>query len=135
MKTVNAYTALLIPIACCVALSSATAAPPPILNQQSTLPQVIQGEEGRVLMAAGDKLYAESLGHPSTNRYYLLRPGPVLNNAGTAEGTARGSIYLGKATLVRRGNPAVLRVEQARREIRPGDYLMPMTRSSDDQDG
>lgn len=116
-------------------LASATAAPPAIFPPQAELPQVIQGEEGRVLIAAGDRLYTEPLGRDAAERYYLLRPGPALTAPNTRRTRTRGSIFLGEATLLHNGNPAVLMVEQARREIRPGDYLLATEDASENQDG
>ncbi len=120
---------------CAIALPSASATPPTLFPQHTALPRIIQGEEGRVLMAAGDKLYTEPLGSPPASHYYLLRPGPAITHADTTDNPVRGSIYLGKAALLHGGNPAVLRVEQARREIRPGDFLMPIAEAGANHDG
>lgn len=136
MKPIKAYRCSILSLFLALAaFSSANATPPLVFPEAPSLPRIIQGEEGRALMAAGDRLYAEELGDTPADRYYLLRPGPALARAGATDHAARGSIYLGRAVLVSEGEPAVLRVEHARREIRPGDYLMPITGSRGSQDG
>ena len=99
------------------------ASPPALFPVSQHLPRIVMGEEGRRLNAVGDRVYAAGLGGRTATRYYLLRPGPVLTgNHGQRLG--RSSIALGEARLVNGGTPALLRIEQSRREIRPGDYLL-----------
>ena len=99
------------------------AEPPVLFPDDAHLPRVILGEEGRRLSAAGDRIYVDGLGGRSARRYYLIRPGPVLDRD-NARRPGRGSIYLGRARVTRGGEPAMLMVEASRREIRPGDYLL-----------
>jgi len=104
------------------ATATATAAPPALFPASEALPRVVLGEEGRRLNAAGDRVYAEGLSGRAARHYYLLRPGPALTGQ-DGERLGRSSITLGRAKLLRRGEPALLRIVRARREIRPGDYL------------
>ena len=105
-------------------LSPASANPPAIFPEDRSLPQVLMGEAGRTLIATGDRLYSSALGQTPAQHYYLLRPGP-----------ARSSIYLGRAKLSRHSDPAVLFVETAKQEIRPGDYLLAAPAVNERDDG
>lgn len=99
------------------------ASPPVLFPVSQHLPRIVTGEEGRQLNAAGDRVYAAGLEGRAATRYYLLRPGPVLTGD-RGQRLGRSSIALGKARRINTGTPALLRIEQSRREIRPGDYLM-----------
>ncbi|RZU99474.1 hypothetical protein [Spiribacter vilamensis] len=99
------------------------ASPPALFPVSQHLPRIVMGEEGRQLSAVGDRIYAAGLEGRSATRYYLLRPGPVLTGD-RGQRLGRSSITLGKARLVSPGTPALLRIEQSRREVRPGDYLL-----------
>ncbi len=114
--------ALLATIALLTTLS-VPASPPALFPSSQALPQVVLGEEGRRLNAAGDRVYAEGLSGRAARHYYLLRPGPALTGH-SGERLGRSSIALGKAALISAGQPALLRILKARREIRPGDYLL-----------
>lgn len=80
------------------------------------LPQVLTGADNRSLIGPGDAFLADGLEGRDARRYHLLRPDP-----GAIEGTAR---VLGDAIVIETTHPAVLRVQRAQREIRPGDYLL-----------
>ncbi|AUB79202.1 hypothetical protein [Spiribacter roseus] len=110
------------------------ASPPALFPSSEALPRVVLGEEGRRLNAAGDRVYAEGLSGRAARNYYLLRPGPAITGH-SGERLGRSTIALGKATLISRGQPALLRILQARREIRPGDYLLAINPERSDADG
>lgn len=99
------------------------AEPPVIFPSGADLPRVILGEDGRRLSAAGDAIYVAGLGGRSASRYHLIRPGPALADDSDPR-RARSSIYLGQARVASGGEPAMLTIEESRREIRPGDYLL-----------
>lgn len=99
------------------------ASPPALFPVSQHLPRVVMGEEGRRLNAAGDRIYAAGLSGRTATRYLLLRPGPVLTGD-RGQRLGRSSIALGEARRVTDGEPALLRIERSRREIRPGDYLL-----------
>ncbi len=94
--------------------------PPRDETQWQQLPQVVMGQEQRRLLVAHDHIYVEGLPSEPSSDYALLRPGAPIATA------QHGSIYLGRARLVHPGDPAVLVIEQSDREIRPGDYLLPL---------
>ena len=111
----------------------AAASPPALFPSSQALPRVVLGEEGRRLNAAGDRVYAEGLSGRAARHYYLLRPGPTLTGH-SGERLGRSSIALGKAALISAGQPALLRILKARREIRPGDYLLAIDPGRSDTD-
>ncbi len=104
----------------------ATAAPPVVFPADAELPRVLAGAEGRHLLGTGDTLYAASLVGRDAQRYYLVRPGVALRAPASSRPLGRGTLILGEARVINRGEPATLRIERARREIRPGDYLLAM---------
>lgn len=108
-------------------LTMAWAAEPPALFPDSdNLARVIMGENGRQLNVAGDRIFAQGLAGRTAAVYFVIRPGPPLTDQASDRRLGRSNIHLGRARIERRGTPTVLRIEQARREIRPGDYLWPI---------
>ncbi|MDR9433199.1 MAG: hypothetical protein RI539_03515 [Spiribacter sp.] len=103
-----------------------SANPPMVFPPDDHLPRVLMGEDGRRLNAAGDRILAEGLAGRSARLYYVVRPGPRLQAHETGERLGRSSLLLGRARVERPGNPALLVVEKAQQEIRPGDYLLPV---------
>ena len=122
----------LLPLSCAMSLAFAAmalaqAAKPPVLfPQQDNLPRVMIGAEGQRLNVAGDRIIVEGLAGRAASAYFLLRPGPPLTSTASGRRLGRSNIHLGRARVEQSGSPAVLRIEHARREIRPGDYLLPI---------
>ncbi len=112
-----------------------------------TAPHIVAGNDGRVLLARGDRAYARGeAGAP-----LLEKPGPIqqfrvfrnatpLKDPGTGEILGYEAQYLGRATLQRGEStttqmtdgkevtsvvPATLDIIAAREEIRAGDRLLP----------
>ena len=85
-------------------------------SSQSTLPRVLGGTDNRVLLGPGDTFLADGLEGRDARRYHVLRPDPI-----AASQTAR---VLGEAVVIETRRPAILRIQRADREIRPGDYLV-----------
>lgn len=100
--------------------------PPALFPHSDNLARVIMGENGRQLNVAGDRIFAEGLAGRTAAVYFLLRPGPPLTHQASGRRLGRSNIHLGRARVEHSGSPTVLRIEQARREIRPGDYLWPI---------
>ena len=107
-------------------LTAGATEPPALFPNTDNLARVIMGENGRQLNVAGDRIFAEGLAGRTAAAYFVLRPGPPLAHQTSGRRLGRSNIHLGRARVERRGNPTVLRIEQARREIRPGDYLWPI---------
>jgi len=120
-------------IAFCVLISAPTpvslAAEPGAVvhfSTQPTLPRVIGGTDNRSLLGPGDTFLADGLEGRDARRYHLLRPEPM-----AAGQTAR---VLGDAVVIETRHPAILRIQRANREIRPGDYLIADTGADDPHD-
>jgi hypothetical protein len=86
-------------------------------------PQVIEGKEGRSLLASGDIAYVTGLEGDKVD-WNVYRPGKVLKDPKTGEAMGTEAVYVGKVKVVRRGEPAEVRVGKFRLEVTPGDRLM-----------
>lgn len=90
-------------------------------------PQVIGGKEGRTLLGTGDIAYVAGLNSDKIN-WLAFRPGKELRDPATGEVMGTEAIYLGKARVVRRGEPAELMIGKVKLEILKQDRLLPEER-------
>ena len=114
-----------------ILLSAAHAQTPLSLASTAELPQVVSGTDGRQLLAAGDVIVARGLVGRDARYYYLVRPAADTGLDERWENIGRRAMILGEARVINPGSPALLRIERAHREIRPGDYLMAVSREAE----
>ncbi|HTJ97745.1 MAG TPA: LysM peptidoglycan-binding domain-containing protein [Rhodocyclaceae bacterium] len=96
------------------------------LDQLDALPRVVSAENDRVLLGAGDKIFAGGL----TDRvitWHIYRPGAALKDPETGALLGYESLYVGSARLIAEGNPATLQVTRSAVEILRGDRLIAET--------
>lgn len=89
-----------------------------------TLPRIVAAENNRVLLGAGDRVFATGIKDRVIN-WYIYRPGKELKDPTTKEVLGREVVYLGNARLVAEGEPATLEITRSALEIGLGDRLMP----------
>ena len=91
-------------------------------------PYIVRGQEGRIIAAQGDRVYAKGLDSTKSGQtfqiYHQGKPvrDPVTNNI-----IAYESILVGNAKLEQAGNPATLLITSSKRETSVGDRLIATT--------
>jgi hypothetical protein len=92
----------------------------------SSAPYILVNANDKILMAGGDLLYARNLDDDTVGQHFIIvREGESYDD-GEGSILAYSAIYLGEARLERGGDPATLRVIEAKQDIRPGDRLLPL---------
>lgn len=90
-------------------------------------PVIVRAEEGRVVIGAGNSAYAIGLEKTSGIHWNIYRPGKILSDLETREVLGQEAIYLGRAKVVKFGDPSTLEITESAREINAGDRLVPVT--------
>jgi len=84
-------------------------------------------DEGRLIAGSGNKIYARNITLSDTDRYIIFRSGETYYNPGDEDNPlGYEALYIGEATLLSTGDPAVFRIEESKREILSGDQLLPI---------
>lgn len=87
-------------------------------------PYVIRGQENRILMAQGDRIYVVGLSDSSQKNYHVYHLGAPINDPVTGETIAHEGIFVGDATLDIAGDPSTLLMTRSVREVAVGDRLL-----------
>lgn len=102
----------------------------PLLVEQSALenaPRILRTEEGRVMVGTGETAYVRDLKQDLGIFWNVYRPGKVLVDPESKELLGQEAEYLGKAKVVRFGDPATIEVTRSTMEIYANDRLIPET--------
>jgi hypothetical protein len=102
----------------------------PLLVDQSALesaPRILRTEEGRVMVGVGETAYVRGLNQEQGVFWNVYRPGRMLVDPETRESLGQEAEYLGKAKVVRFGDPATIEVTRSVLEIYANDRLIPET--------
>lgn len=102
----------------------------PLLVEQSALesaPRILRTEEGRVMVGTGETAYVRDLKQEHGIFWNVYRPGKILIDPETKESLGQEAEYLGKAKVVRFGDPATIVVTRSVLEIYANDRLIPET--------
>ncbi|MGH8764856.1 MAG: LysM peptidoglycan-binding domain-containing protein, partial [Burkholderiales bacterium] len=91
-------------------------------------PTVVAAEDGRVILESGNRAFVSGMGDSKESTWFLYRRGGPLVDPETKMTMGYEAVYLGTASVVRPGDPAVIRVSTATREISIGDKLIPAGR-------
>ncbi|MGC9456483.1 MAG: LysM peptidoglycan-binding domain-containing protein [Halothiobacillaceae bacterium] len=89
-------------------------------------PYILRARDPITLISAGDTVYVRPALEDGVVNYSVLRPGEALVDPETGETLGLRAIFAGELRMVRRGDPTVLEVEEATRDIRQGDRLFRM---------
>jgi len=94
-------------------------------NELNEAPYVIGFAGEHLLAGTGDKVYARSITEPKSLSYTMYREGDTYVRPETGEILGYEAQFIANTTLQQEGDPATLYINQANREIRIGDRLMP----------
>ncbi|MDR2189073.1 MAG: LysM peptidoglycan-binding domain-containing protein [Azonexus sp.] len=86
---------------------------------------IVATAEDRVILGNGDEAYVSGIPDASVEKWHLFRPGKPLKDPDTGEVIAHEAFFLGNARLTRPGEPATIRIVQAKQEVGRGDRLRP----------
>lgn len=90
---------------------------------RSAYPYVLSGVGEHVISGAGDRIYVRKL--PDGDDFDVFRIGAPYIDPATNEQLGLAALYIGRTSLVENGDPAKLLITQSKREILPGDILLP----------
>ncbi|WP_028309831.1 LysM peptidoglycan-binding domain-containing protein [Derxia gummosa] len=93
-------------------------------------PRVVATQEDRVITGTNDIVYVRGMPSGGGRSWQVYRPAAPLRDPETNRVIAYEAVYCGVADVSSNGDPATLRIKEAREEIRVGDRLVP-TESSD----
>lgn len=104
----------------------------PLVAEEGALrsaPQIIASEDSRVVVGAGNLVYAVGLKPEHGTKWQIYRPGKTLVNPATREVLGYEAQFLGEAKVNRFGEgmttPSTLEIVKSTQEINRGDRLMP----------
>jgi hypothetical protein len=86
-------------------------------------PVILGSNEERVILSAGDDVYASAAKGGAT-RWNILRPGKLLTDPDSGEVLGQEVVYLGDARTLVPGAPQKVRITRAVQEIVPKDKLL-----------
>lgn len=93
-------------------------------EQMENSPYILASREERVLMAAGDEVFARGVDPQDFGQYMVYRLGDPLVDPDTNETLGWEAIETGQARVLEHGDPARLILTSNEREIRRGDRLL-----------
>jgi nucleoid-associated protein YgaU len=88
-------------------------------------PRIIATQEGRVYLGRGDRAYVRGIKEDGITDWHVYRPAKPLLDPDTRKPLAYEALYLGSAQIVRKGDPATIRIVGNAEEIGEGDRLVP----------
>ena len=94
-------------------------------GEHANAPRFVATQEDRVFIGLGDTGFVAGIPDTKTLNWHVYRPGKPLKDPDTNEVIGNEAFFLGSATLVQPGEPAVVRITQAKEEIGRGDRLIP----------
>ena len=104
----------------------------PLVAEEGALasaPRIIATEEGRVVVGAGNLVYAVGIKPDQGTRWQIYRPGKALVDPATKEVLGYEAQYLGDARVNRFGEgvttPTTLEIIKSNQEVNRGDRLTP----------
>ncbi len=88
-------------------------------------PRIISSTQDRLIMGAGDKIYASGALKPD-ELLAVVRPHKTLFDPVTGEVLGYETEGIGLARVIKNDDPATLKLLKANREVRPNDRLVPL---------
>lgn len=87
-------------------------------------PTIVAAEDSRVILENGNRAFVRGIGGSNATSWLVYRRGPALIDPDTQTTLGYEAIYLGNATVVRPGDPAVVVFSAVTQEIGVGDKLV-----------
>ncbi len=94
-------------------------------DEHASAPRIVATQEDRVFIGSGDTGFVSGIPDATVLNWHIYRPGKPLKDPDTLEIIGYEAYFLGSAKLVQPGEPAVLRITEAKEEIGRGDRLVP----------
>ena len=88
-------------------------------------PRIIAGQDNRVVLSPGTRVYINKIEEGSNLNWYIYRPGDDLVDPDTKKVLGVEATYLGDAKITKYGEPASADVTKAKEEIFTNDRLVP----------
>lgn len=102
-------------------------------NEMSDWPYIVAEGGGHLLAGKGDKVYVRGLPADSTSKKYsVYRKGKAYKSHGKVLGYE--ALHVADAVVLKSGDPAVVRILQANREVMDGDRLYAQSTKYSDAD-
>ncbi|QBQ53674.1 LysM peptidoglycan-binding domain-containing protein [Nitrosococcus wardiae] len=101
---------------------------PQVVNKETleNAPYVVAGTEERLILGAGDEAYVRGLGNSATTRYGIYRGGEVYRDPDNpSKVLGYEALFIADAKVRQFGDPAILSIQNSKREILVGDRLLP----------
>ncbi|MDI1363105.1 LysM peptidoglycan-binding domain-containing protein [Methylotenera sp.] len=94
-------------------------------NQLDKSPRIIAGQDNRVVLSPGTRVYINKIEDGGNLNWYVYRPGDNLVDPDTKKILGVEAIYLGDAKITKYGEPASADITKAKEEIFTKDRLVP----------
>lgn len=94
-------------------------------EELNAAPYVFEGEEGRLMSAAGNRVYVRSIPVADATRYGIYRIGDPYRRPGTREVLGVQATFVATARLEVTGDPATMLITRSVRETLRGDRVLP----------
>lgn len=89
------------------------------------VPYVVGFEDDRTIAGTSDSVFVRRITTNAVTQFQILRPGDALRDPETNRILGYEATFIGNATLERAGDPAILKVTSAEREVAIGDRVIP----------
>ena len=88
-------------------------------------PTIVATQEDRVVIEAGNRAYVRGMGDSKQEDWSVYRPGKALIDPDSDRTLGYEAIYLGRARMLRGGNPSTVELTKVTQEVSRGDKLVP----------
>ena len=93
-------------------------------DQLAASPRIIAGQDNRVVLSPGTRVYISNIAEGGALNWYIYRPGQTLIDPDTKEVLGVEATYLGDARITKYGEPASANISKAKEEIFTKDRLV-----------
>lgn len=94
-------------------------------DQLANSPRIIAGQEDRVALSPGTRIYINKVKQSDGMNWFIYRPAGTLTDPDTNEVLGMEATYLGDAKITKYGEPASADITKAKEEIFTKDRLVP----------
>jgi hypothetical protein len=94
-------------------------------DQLANAPRIIAGQDNRVVLSPGTKIYINKIEEEDGIDWFVYRPGEALVDPDSTETLGVEATYLGDARMTKYGEPASAKITKAKEEIFVKDRLVP----------
>lgn len=94
-------------------------------DQLANSPRIIAGQDNRVVLSPGTKIYINKIEEEDGLDWFVYRPGQTLIDPDSKETLGVEATYLGDARITKYGEPASANISKAKEEIFTKDRLVP----------